>query len=75
MCRNRKAGSEMSTEDQTCCDEIVTPYFTNSNPLDQIPWVKRNALVTDSKGNTIFQQDDVEAPEFWSQNAVNICAS
>ena len=35
----------------------------------------RTALITDSKGNTIFEQKDVEVPLDWSMTATNIVAS
>ncbi len=38
-------------------------------------WEKRTALITDSKGNTIFEQKDVEVPVDWSMTATNIVAS
>jgi len=36
---------------------------------------KRTALITDTKGNTIFEQKDVETPVDWSMTATNIVAS
>jgi len=45
------------------------------SPYDEVQWEKRTALITDSKGNTIFEQKDVEAPIDWSMTATNIVAS
>ncbi|MDY6913285.1 MAG: vitamin B12-dependent ribonucleotide reductase [Planctomycetota bacterium] len=45
------------------------------HPFDQITWEKRTARVSDDKGNTIFEQDDVEVPAGWSQLAANVVAS
>jgi ribonucleoside-diphosphate reductase alpha chain len=42
---------------------------------DEVQWEKRTASITDSKGNTIFEQKDVEAPLDWSMTATNIVAS
>ncbi len=39
------------------------------HPYDEINWVRRNAQVGK------FFQNDVEFPDFWSENAVNITAS
>ncbi|MDA1038132.1 MAG: vitamin B12-dependent ribonucleotide reductase [bacterium] len=52
-------------------------YFTKEgiHPYDAIAWVKRDAVITDHKGNIVFEQKDVEVPEFWSQTAVNIVVS
>lgn len=45
--------------------------FTKENvhPFDEVTWVKRDAQVG---GGHVFAQNEVEFPEFWSQNAVNI---
>jgi ribonucleoside-diphosphate reductase alpha chain len=45
------------------------------SPYDEVQWEKRVALITDSKGNTIFEQKDVEVPLDWSMTATNIVAS
>ena len=38
-------------------------------------WERRTASITDTKGNTIFEQKDVEVPVDWSMTATNIVAS
>src|SRR5579863_8581775 len=45
------------------------------SPYDEVQWEKRTALITDHKGNTIFEQKDVEVPLDWSMTATNIVAS
>jgi ribonucleoside-diphosphate reductase alpha chain len=45
------------------------------SPYDEVQWEKRTASITDSKGNTIFEQKDVEVPYDWSMTATNIVAS
>jgi ribonucleoside-diphosphate reductase alpha chain len=45
------------------------------SPYDQLQWELRTASITDNKGNTIFEQKDVEAPVDWSITATNIVAS
>jgi ribonucleoside-diphosphate reductase alpha chain len=54
-----------------------TRWFSNSgvSPYDEVQWEKRTASITDSKGNTIFEQKDVEVPVDWSMTATNIVAS
>ncbi len=42
---------------------------------DEVQWERRTASITDSKGNTIFEQKDVEIPIDWSMTATNIVAS
>ncbi len=45
------------------------------NPYDEVEWEKRTAAITDSQGNVIFEQKDVEVPKDWSMTATNIVAS
>lgn len=45
------------------------------SPFDQIKWERREAMIGDDKGNTIFKQDDVEVPNSWSMLATNVVAS
>jgi len=45
------------------------------SPYDELQWEKRTASITDTKGNTIFEQKDVEVPVDWSMVATNIVAS
>ena len=40
------------------------------HPYDEVTWVKRTAKL--GKDGSVFLQHDVEFPDFWSQNAVNI---
>ncbi len=52
-------------------------YFTKNgvSPYDEVEWELRTALISDSKGNVIFEQKDVEVPKDWSMTATNIVAS
>lgn len=55
----------------------VARYFTEdgTHPYDQLSWVKRESkIVNPGTGKVVFEQQDVEFPEFWSQNAINIVA-
>jgi ribonucleoside-diphosphate reductase alpha chain len=45
------------------------------SPFDEVQWELRTASITDQKGNTIFEQRDVEVPVDWSMTATNIVAS
>ena len=45
------------------------------SPYEEVQWELRTALITDSKGNIIFEQKDVETPLDWSMTATNIVAS
>ena len=52
-------------------------YFTREgvSPFDEIAWERRDAIIQDYKGRTIFEQRDVEVPSDWSMTATNIVAS
>jgi ribonucleoside-diphosphate reductase alpha chain len=55
----------------------VARFFTEegTHPYDQFTWVKRESKITNpGTGKTVFEQKDVEFPDFWSQNAINIVA-
>jgi len=45
------------------------------SPYDEVQWERRTASITDQKGNTIFEQKEVETPIDWSMTATNIVAS
>ena len=55
----------------------IARYFTETgtHPYDQLTWVTRDSsIVNPGTGKVVFEQKDVEFPEFWSQNAINIVA-
>jgi len=45
-----------------------------TSAFDRVPWTVRRAAITDHAGETVFEED-VEAPESWSDSAVGIVAS
>ncbi len=45
------------------------------NPLDEVRWEKRKAVIRDEKGEIIFEQAGVEVPKTWSQMATNVVVS
>jgi ribonucleoside-diphosphate reductase alpha chain len=47
----------------------------NVHPFDELEWEKRSARIGDNKGNTIFEQPDVEVPASWSPLATNVVVS
>src|SRR3954470_3473589 len=55
----------------------VARLFTpaKSKAYDQLKWVKRDSIIKNPMTNTpVFEQRDVEFPEGWSLNAINIVA-
>ena len=55
----------------------IERYFTQPgvHPFEEIDWEKRTASITAEDGSTIFEQEGVEVPAFWSQTATNVVAS
>ena len=55
----------------------VRRFFTQpkSKAYDSLTWVKRDsAIMNPFTGEAVFEQKDVEIPESWSMNALNIVA-
>ena len=52
-------------------------FFTSPDvrPYDEIEWERRDARITNDKGDIIFEQKEVEVPKSWSQTATNIVSS
>lgn len=50
-------------------------FFGNGDPYDSINWEIRMAKITKGSGEVVFEQKDVEVPDFWSQTATDIVAS
>jgi ribonucleoside-diphosphate reductase alpha chain len=52
-------------------------YFTAAgvDPFDTVEWETRSAVISNERGETVFEQKDVEVPRFWSQTATNVVAS
>jgi ribonucleoside-diphosphate reductase alpha chain len=50
--------------------------FTASglHPFDTIKWKRCDASIKSSKGVVVFEQNDIEVPEFWNQTTINIVA-
>jgi ribonucleoside-diphosphate reductase alpha chain len=46
-----------------------------THPFEEINWENRSARICDGKGNTIFEQRDVEVPAGWTQLATNVVSS
>ncbi len=52
-------------------------FFTedSKHPYEKIEWEKRDARITNEKGEVVFEQTGVEVPKTWSQTATNIVVS
>ncbi len=52
-------------------DENGGPF----NPYQAVRWALRSTKITNPDGSVVFEADDIEVPEDWSQVAVDIMAS
>lgn len=52
----------------------VDRYFTREgvDPLDEVEWELRDAVITGADGKVYFEQRQVEFPKTWSQTATNV---
>jgi ribonucleoside-diphosphate reductase alpha chain len=52
-------------------------FFTTPgvDPFDAVEWEVRDALITNEKGEKVFEQRGVEMPKDWSQTATNVVVS
>jgi len=55
----------------------VSRRFTEAgvDPFDSVEWERRTANISNEKGETVFEQTDVEIPVSWSQLATNVVVS
>jgi ribonucleoside-diphosphate reductase alpha chain len=55
----------------------VDRFFSKEgvHPYDEITWEKRDAVITNAKGAVVFEQKNVEVPNFYTQTATNIVVS
>ncbi|MGA3244155.1 MAG: vitamin B12-dependent ribonucleotide reductase [Bacteroidota bacterium] len=52
-------------------------YFSKPgvHPFDEVEWELRTAVISNEKGEKIFEQKDVEIPKSWSMTATNVVVS
>jgi ribonucleoside-diphosphate reductase alpha chain len=55
----------------------ITRKFTKAgqDPFATVGWIKRSSKITNPDGSVVFQMDDAEVPETWSQLATDIMVS
>jgi ribonucleoside-diphosphate reductase alpha chain len=78
MKEETRTSAHQQTAGQNAAPGLKFPrYFTRAgvSPYSEVEWELRTASITDAKGNTIFEQRDVESPKDWSMTAINIVAS
>jgi len=54
-----------------------TRTFTTEgiDPFDEVEWERRSAVITNERGEKVFEQKDVEIPKPWSMTATNVVVS
>ena len=52
-------------------------FFTRpgADPMSQLDWDLRSAVIAGEDGRVVFEQKDVEVPRAWSQTAANVVVS
>jgi len=52
-------------------------FFTRPgvDPLAELDWDRRSAVISGEDGRVVFEQHDVEVPRAWSQTATNVVVS
>ncbi len=72
-----ESGSDEAAIDQKRVGLKFDRVFTTPDvdPYDAVEWEVRDARISNEKGDTIFEQKDVEIPKAWSQTATNVVVS
>jgi ribonucleoside-diphosphate reductase alpha chain len=75
--RSRAATANAIVEVNGTAGLTVARRFTREgvHPFDQVAWEKRSAVIGNERGETVFEQKDVEIPASWSQMATNVVVS
>src|SRR5437764_4735331 len=76
--RSRNSKGPKATRKETKGGGIgVDRFFTRSgvDVYDTCEWETRGAVITNERGDVVFEQKDVEMPRFWSQMATNVVVS
>jgi ribonucleoside-diphosphate reductase alpha chain len=72
------ASPDGSAEPQTNLKQglRIARRFTEagSHPYDALEWERRDAVITNERGEVTFEQRNVEVPKHWSQLATNVVA-
>ncbi|MCH7479164.1 MAG: vitamin B12-dependent ribonucleotide reductase, partial [SAR324 cluster bacterium] len=73
--RNKTAGKP---EDKKAAKGMAfARHFTRDgqDPYEAIAWSRRRAVISEPDGSIVFEMNDVEVPESWSQLATDIVVS
>jgi len=72
-----KRGSARTANVAATSGLTIRRYFTKPgvHPFDDIEWDLRTAVISNEKGEKIFEQKNVEIPKSWSMTATNVVVS
>ncbi|HVT04940.1 MAG TPA: vitamin B12-dependent ribonucleotide reductase [Thermoanaerobaculia bacterium] len=76
--RPRDGGRPKARKPQTRTGGItIERFFTRAgvDVYDTCEWDLRSAVISNERGEIVFEQRDVEMPKFWSQMATNVVVS
>jgi ribonucleoside-diphosphate reductase alpha chain len=65
--------STESTKDGLSIERVFSAQ--GENALDSVDWERRDAVIKNPQGESVFEQKDVEFPKDWSPLATNVVAS
>jgi ribonucleoside-diphosphate reductase alpha chain len=70
-----EAHKSESAKKRTCT--VIERFFTRPgvDPMSEVEWELRSALISGEDGRVVFEQRDVEVPRGWSQTATNVVVS
>jgi len=67
-----EAGAEATWKGLTIERRFTRP---DVHPYDTVEWETREAVITNERGEAVFEQKDLEIPKSWSQLATQVVAS
>ncbi len=72
-----KTGEKATKRSSRGTGLTIARHFTTPDvdPFDTVEWELRSATIANEKGETVFEQNDVEIPKSWSQLATNVVVS
>ena len=73
----KNGGGKAARKETRAGGIAIDRYFTKAgvDVYDTCEWEMRSAIITNERGEAVFEQKDVEMPKFWSQMATNVVVS
>src|ERR1041385_9029206 len=77
MAQNMEKSGTAKPESATRSSITLQRLFTRPgvDPMSQVEWDLRSAIISGEDGRVVFEQRDVEIPRAWSQTAANVVVS